>query len=139
MTSILQGSCLCGKVKYEVAEPFLNFYFCHCTRCQKSSGSAHAANLFGGPESVTWLIGKDKIRKYELLQNSCFNKSFCVECGSPVPSRAKIADVMIIPAGSLEGTPSVSPMNNIFWESRPIWYVDGCNAPKSVGYPKSGF
>ena len=42
----IPGSCLCGLVKFEVTPPFAAFRYCHCSRCQKASGSAHAANAF---------------------------------------------------------------------------------------------
>lgn len=40
------GSCLCGEVTFEIEGDFEDFYLCHCERCRKDTGSAHAANLF---------------------------------------------------------------------------------------------
>ena len=40
------GSCLCGEVQYQVVGNLGIFQYCHCSRCQKFTGSAHAANLF---------------------------------------------------------------------------------------------
>ncbi len=42
---VVAGSCLCGRVQYEATGPFPTFRYCHCERCQKSTGSAHS----GGP------------------------------------------------------------------------------------------
>ena len=42
----LAGGCLCGAIKYTVHGPFLRFLHCHCARCRKVTGSAHATNLF---------------------------------------------------------------------------------------------
>ena len=39
------GSCLCGEVRFEVTGDFERFFLCHCGRCRKDTGSAHAANL----------------------------------------------------------------------------------------------
>ncbi len=47
MESVHKGSCLCGLVKYELTGAFQQFFLCHCTRCQKDTGTAHAANLLG--------------------------------------------------------------------------------------------
>src|SRR5436190_652026 len=41
----IPGSCLCGAVRYVVTgEPLLARY-CHCSRCRKARGAAHAANV----------------------------------------------------------------------------------------------
>lgn len=133
MASNMKGSCLCGRVKFEVSEPFQDFYFCHCTRCQKASGSAHASNIFARLDSITWHTGETLIKYFELSKDNYFNKSFCSECGSPLPSRAKSGEFIIIPAGSLNSSPSLSPKNNIFWAHRAKWYEGGCNSPKFEG------
>jgi hypothetical protein len=46
MTQTVTGSCLCGAVSFEVSGAFDSFFLCHCSRCRKDTGSAHAANLF---------------------------------------------------------------------------------------------
>ncbi len=53
MSKNIKGKCLCGSIQFTVKEPFHHFYFCHCSQCQKSTGSAHAANLFGPVDAVT--------------------------------------------------------------------------------------
>lgn len=44
--SAVTGSCLCGAVKFEITPPSTAFRYCHCTRCHKATGAAHAANMF---------------------------------------------------------------------------------------------
>ena len=36
------GGCQCGSVRYEITGPPTVVYACHCTECQKQSGSAFA-------------------------------------------------------------------------------------------------
>ena len=38
------GGCVCGGVRYEVTEPFVSSNYCHCTRCQRRTGTAASAN-----------------------------------------------------------------------------------------------
>lgn len=40
------GRCLCGAVQYRVTEPPIMFYACHCTDCQKRSGSAFNLSMW---------------------------------------------------------------------------------------------
>jgi len=49
------GSCLCGEVRFEIVGNFERFFLCHCGRCRKDTGSAHAANLFSSTAKVHWL------------------------------------------------------------------------------------
>ncbi len=133
MTESISGSCLCGLVSFEVSGPFDSFYFCHCSRCRKSTGSAHATNIFAKLDRITWLSGQDEIKQFELAEAEFFNKGFCSNCGSPVPHTARSGNFLIIPAGSLNSDPSVRPQNNIFWDDRAVWYDEGCKSKKFSG------
>ncbi len=136
MTELIGGSCLCGLVSFEVSGPFDSFYFCHCSRCQKSSGSSHATNIFGKLDRIAWLSGQERIKKFELAEAEFFNKAFCSNCGSPLPHAARSGNFLIIPAGSLNSDPSVRPQHNIFWDDRAVWYDEGCGAKKFSAYPE---
>ena len=57
MEPTLTGSCLCGGVAFEMSPPFVFFHHCHCSRCQKSSGSAFGASLApSGSRSVSTAV-----------------------------------------------------------------------------------
>ena len=62
MNNNFRGSCLCGKVKYEVLGDFESFFLCHCKFCQKDTGSAHSANLFSSTSKLNWLSGERVIK-----------------------------------------------------------------------------
>ena len=53
----IAGSCLCGSVQFEIRPPFAAFRYCHCSRCQKASGSAHAANILVPEAQFQWRAG----------------------------------------------------------------------------------
>jgi hypothetical protein len=55
-----KGSCLCGEIIFEIIGEFESFFLCHCERCRKDTGSAHAANLFSSKTSRTYLLGGTK-------------------------------------------------------------------------------
>ena len=81
----VQGSCLCGSVRFELLGKINGFYFCHCMRFRRSTGSAHASNVFTDPENIRWLSGQEFFKRYELSEAERFAKQFCIECGSLVP------------------------------------------------------
>jgi hypothetical protein len=46
MSDAITGACLCGAVAYAAEGPFPVFQYCHCSRCRRFTGSAHAANVW---------------------------------------------------------------------------------------------
>jgi hypothetical protein len=35
---MIKGSCLCGKVKFEISGEPSSLSYCHCSRCRKAAG-----------------------------------------------------------------------------------------------------
>lgn len=112
------GSCLCGEVAFEVEGDFENFYLCHCERCRKDSGSAHAANLFSSKAELKWLSGEEHVRVFDLKGHI---KSFCTHCGSALPNIQMDGDLLVVPAGSLDCDIPIRPDGHIFMANRANW------------------
>ncbi|MDK2778267.1 MAG: GFA family protein [Pseudomonadota bacterium] len=119
-TTTLTGSCLCGNVRYQASGCFNHFFLCHCQRCQKGSGSAHAANLFAGDGELQWLSGADQVRVFRLAETRHM-RSFCRECGSALPFVQTEDNLLVLPAGSLDTPPPRSPEAHLFVASRAPW------------------
>lgn len=123
----LSGGCLCGTVTFSIKNEFEHFQFCHCTQCQTATGAAHAANLFTSPQYISWHSGEDALARYDVPGRRISNV-FCRQCGSRMPWLSLSGDVLAVPAGSLQGTPSITPKANIFWPERADWYDQGLHA-----------
>ena len=72
-TNTLSGSCLCGEITYQFVEDIKVFQYCHCSRCQKFTGSAHASNIIIDPKDFQWLSGENLIGRFEVEEA----KHFC--------------------------------------------------------------
>lgn len=114
------GSCLCGGVRFEVVGEFERFYLCHCGYCRKDTGSAHAANLITSTGKLVWLSGQDRVRQFT-LPSTRHGRSFCLECGSALPSTQMDGELVVVPAGSLDTEVSLRPTAHIFVSSRASW------------------
>ena len=134
-SSTFRGSCLCGAVQYEISGAPTKFYHCHCQRCRKATGTGHASNLFLQPGSIKWLKGEELIRLYKVPEAKRFSNCFCTNCGSRVPRYVKEVDAVILPAGSLDSEPPISPQARIFWGSRANWSCSGDELPVHSEYP----
>lgn len=72
-----KGTCLCGAVEYELHEPEA-MGFCHCTRCQRWTGSS-LAGVVVDRNNFRVTKGEDLVRRYE---SEFAPRHFCSNCGS---------------------------------------------------------
>jgi len=116
------GSCQCDAVAYQFTGDAKLFMYCHCTRCRKVKGAAHAMNVFVPPENFTWLRGEDKVVEYSHAGAERFGNSFCSNCGSSVPRKSPNSPMVNIPAGSLDDEPGIDPRGHIYTGSMSDWF-----------------
>jgi hypothetical protein len=76
----LEGSCLCGGVRFEIDGEFEPRSYCHCTSCKRLSGGAATANARVRSDAVRITAGEELLRRYQPKEGSA--KTFCSVCGS---------------------------------------------------------
>jgi hypothetical protein len=120
----LTGGCLCGAVRFEVTELLVSSGYCHCTRCQRRTGTAASPGARIAPGSLRVIAGEEHIRAYEPEEG--FAKVFCTACGSSLWSRSQEdPDVFSIRLGAFDDDPGIRPTYRQFvayaapWEPIP--------------------
>jgi hypothetical protein len=120
----LRGGCLCGGVRFEVTEPLVSSSYCHCTRCQRRTGTAASAQARVAPGSLKVTQGEDLVRAYE--PNGGWAKLFCSYCGSALFSRSPDdPSMMSVRLGAFDDDPGIRPQYRQFvayaapWEPIP--------------------
>jgi hypothetical protein len=120
----LTGGCLCGGVRYEIAEPLMSASYCHCTRCQRRTGTAASASARIAPGSLRILSGEELLRSYD--PEDGFSKVFCSACGSGLWSQdPQNPEVIGVRLGTFDDDPGVRPAHRQFvayaapWEDIP--------------------
>jgi hypothetical protein len=131
---VSEGSCLCGKVRFRVDGAFERFFLCHCSRCRKDTGSAHAANLFSSTATLTWISGADGVRTYQ-VPGTRHQRSFCTNCGSALPTVQAGGRLLAVPAGSLDTPVDLRPYAHILMASRAGWDDRLDDLPRFDGLP----
>lgn len=131
----IKGGCLCGAVSYEISRDFKVFQYCHCSRCQKVTGSAFASNIYISASGLQWLQGQESITRYEIPDSKYFANCFCAKCGANLPWQAKGVDTVIVPAGSLDEPIEQKPVQSIHWDSHSCWYENPDNLKKWGALP----
>jgi hypothetical protein len=120
----LTGGCGCGAVRFEVTAPLEGANYCHCTRCQRRTGTAASANAKPAPGSFRITQGEEHLRAWR--PDNGFEKVFCGECGSALFSRDPQDHERVgIRLGGFDSDPGVRPSVRQFvayaapWEPIP--------------------
>jgi len=122
VTTPLTGRCNCGVVRYEISEPFVSASYCHCTRCQRRTGTAASANGRAAPGSFRVVAGEDRLRAWKPPDGAA--KWFCGDCGSALFSRTA-DDEFGVRLGTLDSDPGIRPSAHTYvayaapWEEIP--------------------
>lgn len=131
---LYQGSCLCGKVKYQFLEVVGDYVFCHCKSCRKSSGSAFAANVSVPIGNFEILSGEDEVNTYESSPGK--HRHFCSVCASPlftkVGSNPKFVRIRL---GSLDSEYTHLPKGHIFVRDKAKWEPIDVEIPSFDEWP----
>jgi hypothetical protein len=119
--SKISGGCLCGAVRYHSdAEP-KGAGVCHCTHCQKTSGSAFSVNVFVPKDGFT-LTGPVTSYTDTAASGRTLLRKFCTTCGSSLLSEAQAFPGMIVlKAGSLDDRTWVKPAAHVWTSSKQTW------------------
>ena len=78
----LQGSCLCGEVRFEIDGPLMRSSRCHCRQCQKAHGAPFRTRARGAAADFRFLAGEELVSFYRSTPGT--HRGFCKVCGAPV-------------------------------------------------------
>ena len=85
MSTALEGGCLCGKVRFVANQPPVRTFVCHCTFCQRFTGTSFYAESIFPMDAVQFNEGE--LRQYAHVSDSSKKKvyvHFCPSCGTTV-------------------------------------------------------
>jgi hypothetical protein len=116
------GQCSCGSIGYKFSIENLRAYQCHCSICQKATGSAFTTTLMAPETTFKWLRGETLISSY--AKESGYKVNFCSRCGSPVPNKFRDFPLYSVPVGSIDGEPHIEVTAQLYLGSRANWDND---------------
>jgi hypothetical protein len=134
-TYMIEGSCLCGTIRFAIEGDLPDLYQCHCSLCRKVTGAAANAALTVPADRFHWRDGETAIRAF--VRDSGYRNDFCTRCGSTVPNPTRDATGYWIPAGLFD-TPIGSQVGkHVFTASKADWDIIGGTARQFPGPPDS--
>lgn len=125
----LTGGCPCGAVRFEVTALPLMLYTCHCTECQRWSGSAFGMSMPVTAASFTLTRGQPK--PWRRVGSSGVQSTywFCSDCGGrSYGQRSARPDIIVIRAGTLDDTSWLRPIAHVYMRSAQPWEKFGGDA-----------
>ncbi|MDX6522043.1 MAG: hypothetical protein QOF08_2648 [Gaiellales bacterium] len=109
VTDPLNGRCLCGGVQFAIDGTLGVAGYCHCTRCQRRTGTAASIQARIDGDALRFVSGEQLLSAYDPGDGG-FEKLFCSACGSALFSRnPSDSREMSVRLGTLDGDPGVSP------------------------------
>ncbi len=118
----IKGGCLCGSIRYETTRVPLMSAVCHCTHCQKQSGSAFSTNVL--VPATGFKVTTRTLATFDDVGDSGLSvkRHFCSHCGSPVYSEMDAnPDVVALKAGTLDDPSWVQPQVHVWRCSAQSW------------------
>jgi hypothetical protein len=86
MIAPVTGGCLCGGVRFALSEVPVRAHYCHCSRCQKRTGTAASAQATVDGDTFTLMAGEELVRGWRHPDGG-YEKCFCSVCGAHLFSR----------------------------------------------------
>ncbi len=127
------GSCLCGSIKFEIAGAIDSIIYCHCSLCQKASGTAFATNGFVNTAEFRIVAGESDLSRFESKPGR--ERYFCGNCGSPIfSSNAEDPSRIRIRLGVVDSKIVERPISHNFVSSKADWEDLDADLPRSDAY-----
>ena len=124
-----KGGCLCAAVRYRVTEAPLSCYVCHCTDCQRRTGSAFAISLFVRRSAIELLNGTTSPYAARLADGRSKHGQYCAQCATRLWGEpAKAPHIAVVQTGTLDSADQFRPIAHIWTRSAQSWILIAADA-----------
>jgi hypothetical protein len=122
VSEMVNGQCLCGKVRFVVSGNLGEVRLCYCELCRRANGTAFSANARVPKASYQLLSGTDVVREYE--SSPGVFRAFCSICGSPVFARVnRDPEFIRVRLGTLTQNAEATITAHVWVHGKPSWYA----------------
>lgn len=126
---MIEGSCLCGGVRYQYDGEIGEISICHCAQCRKAQGSAFAAVTPVASDKFRLIAGAELLREYRSSADKA--RVFCSRCGSPIYSaKDDLPGVRRLRLGTVDTPVACDNVFHIFVDSKASWWDVGDAHPR---------
>ena len=116
-----RGSCLCGDIAFDLLEDPLTVYVCHCTDCQRQTGSSFALTAIVIREALKLVRGTPEEYSIELHDGRIKQAHFCARCATRLWEPSSVSTLAVLEPGTLDDTSWIRPVGHIWMRSAQPW------------------
>ena len=132
---MLVGSCLCGRVAYEVEAELESIVHCHCETCRKTHASAFSSLAAVPADRFRWTRGEEALGAFESSPGKI--RRFCTACGSHLVAEREGRGTVMLRLGCLETPVTVERQWHIWRSDGASWYDPNAAYPQfAEGVPQ---
>lgn len=138
MSEELTGGCACGAVRYTVKPGFrMKPYACHCTDCQRRSGSAFAVQMIVMRADLE-AEGETLSSEYAQPSGATARMHACPRCLCRIYGiNTTIPEIANLRAGTLDNSRELVPAVHFWVKSKQSWVVIPDDVPALETQPQS--
>ena len=119
----MEGGCTCGHVRYRLAGKPLIVHACHCSWCQRETGTAHALNALYEADRVEHLKAEPEFIQTPSASGRGQRIARCPNCKVAIWSNYPQAGpaVRFVRVGTMDSPGEYPPDIHIFTSSKLPW------------------
>ncbi|WP_134725200.1 GFA family protein [Paracoccus luteus] len=131
----MNGHCICGAVTYQLTDAPLFVQCCHCSWCQRETGSAFAVNALIETDRVV-IDGPLREREVPTASGKGQVLVQCAQCGCTILSHYAGAGrkMAFLRTGTLDDPGALPPAIHIYVGTRRPWVILPDGVPASDAY-----
>lgn len=129
----MNGSCMCGAVRYETTGESFAVTHCHCNSCRRHNGAVVATLVGFKVDQVRF--GGDERKIYE--SSPGVGRAFCGKCGTPLTWEGDGGDlgpIFEIHINTFDKPDVLVPTAHAFEPERMPWFDIADNLPRFSGF-----
>lgn len=131
----LSGGCICGAVRFEIADKPLFVHACHCADCQRFSGSAFVV-LLGVEKAKLSVEGTVTKVTNPTSSGAGYDAYGCPQCLTIVWSKYHFVELPLVAVrgGTLDDPGLAPPAYHIFTRAKQSWFELPAGAKAFAGW-----
>jgi hypothetical protein len=121
-----EGGCTCGAVRYRLTGEPVFLTICHCSECQRQSGSAFGMSLRMRRADVE--VTKGELKRWTRIADNGnpVGLCFCGDCGTRIWHEPAEPNFVHIKPGTLDDTSGLKPRYQSYTTRQHAWVkLDG--------------
>lgn len=132
---VVEGGCLCGRVRYRASGIPRGNTICHCATCRRASGAPLVAWTSFATDSFAFTSDAPAI----YASSPGIERGFCPRCGTPLTyRRLEEAGNIDVTVATLDDPEAIPPEDHTWVQSRLSWIKLSDGLPTYSGIRTAG-